>query len=111
MSLGLHHFYKNKRLAGKQELFPRKSKQWVNLIDDLVYVAGIVGPIMTLPQIIKIFGNKSAEGVSLITWLAYTLAAVFWLLYGIAHKEKPIIMTYALWVLFDLAVVYGCLVY
>lgn len=47
---------------------------------------------MTLPQIWEIYSKQDAGSVSLISWLSYLTAASFWILYGIVHKEKIIII-------------------
>lgn len=67
-------------------------------MDGAIYAAGVVSPMMTLPQIWQIWEAQSAEGVSLITWSSYLFFSVLWLFYGVIHKEKPIIISNALWI-------------
>jgi uncharacterized protein with PQ loop repeat len=76
-----------------------------------VLVAGIIAPIMTLPQIIKIWYYKDATGVSVISWGSYFVMAGFWLAYGIKHKDRPIIVSYILWMLMHIMVVSGTITY
>ncbi len=99
-SHGLHHF-----LTRKREL------KWKRIFDKLIYVVGVIGPLMTLPQVFKIWINHQVSGVSIISWAAYLIMAFFWVIYGFIHKEKPIILTYLLWVLLDALVVLGVVVY
>lgn len=98
---GLHHFHKR-----RIKLFKFKK-----IIDKIIYVIAVLGPIITLPQIFEIWIGKDATGVSTISWGFYTIFAAFWLVYGIIHKEKPIIVANIFWVLLDLIVVIGSIIY
>ena len=81
-------------------------------IDRLVNVIAVVGPLTSLPQIVEIwFIDKSAAGVSLVTWSLFLLMAAIWLLYGIAHKSRPIITSNALWIVAQGLIVAGAIRY
>lgn len=80
-------------------------------MDKAIYVIGIAGPIMTIPQLTKIWIEKNAVGVSAISWFAYLIIAFFWLIYGVMHKEKPIILTFSVWIILDILIVIGILMY
>lgn len=107
---GVHHFHSRKRVHQNLEKYPHPHK-WKNLMDRLIYFIGIVGPIMTIPQIYKIFAEQNAAGVSLISWSTYAITGFFWLVYAIMHKEKPLIFTYCLWIIVDLLIVLGVILY
>jgi uncharacterized protein with PQ loop repeat len=81
------------------------------LLDKITFVAGIIGPFTVLPQIYSIFTTKSATGVSLLTWALIFIVTFPWILYGIAHKEKSIIVSFILWEVANLLVVIGVLLY
>ena len=106
MTDGLHHFHKRKRIHQNLEPYPHPDK-WISFLDKLVYFIGIFTPIITVPQIIEIWVNHNASGVSLISWAGYFVASVFWFAYGITHKEKPIIFSSALLALANFLVVLG----
>lgn len=106
MTEGLHHFHRRKRIHEKLEPYPHPNK-WKRLLDKIIYFVGIFVPIVTIPQLLEIWVNKNASGVSLISWSGYLIAVSFWFLYGIAHKEKPIIFSYGLLVVMDFFVVLG----
>ncbi len=89
----------------------KKKSKFEIFLNKIIYLVGILGPIMTLPQVLKIFLDKNAAGVSAISWGFYFLFSGIWLMYGIVNKEKPIIVTYSFWVLFDLLVFIGALIY
>ena len=106
--LGLRHIHKRKRVHFEPYPHPDKRKRF---LDRAAYFFAFFGPIMTIPQTLRIWILKSAGGVSPITWSAYLIVAVFWLIYGIEHKAKPIIATNILWVILDIFIIAGTLVY
>ncbi len=110
MVKGHHHFHIRKRIYEKGESYPHDDKA-KRFLDKIIFFIGNLGPIMTIPQIIKIWSDKNASGVAVSSWVAFTITSFFWLLYGIAHKEKPIIITFGLWVVFDIIVIIGALIY
>ena len=110
MTIAIHHLHKRKRIHEGHEVYPSREK-WKRFLDKLVYVVGIFGPLLTIPQILKIWVNQSAGGVSIISWTAYFFGAIILLLYGIAHKEKPLIIMYSLWIVVDIIIVVGILIY
>jgi uncharacterized protein with PQ loop repeat len=104
--LGMRHKYER-----RQGLKPRRKSGYVVFLDKLTFVVGVVGPFTVLPQIYSIFSTKSAAGVSLATWSLIFIVTFPWILYGLAHKEKNIIVSFILWEIVNLAVVVGVLLY
>jgi len=92
----LHHFNIRKRVHKNLEQYPSINPK-IKLLDDILLVVAFIGPLVTIPQIIQIFETKDVAGFSPITWGLYCVFNILWLLYGIVHKEKPIIITYILW--------------
>lgn len=109
MFKGLHHFHLRKRIHEHHEPYPHPDK-WKRLMDKLIYVVGIASPIMTLPQLFTIWIDGNTSGVSLITWASYEVFSVFWLIYGIMHREKPIIITQCLLLFVKALIIIGILV-
>lgn len=107
---GLHHFHKRKRIHVKHEQYPHPNK-WKRFLDKLIYVVGVVGPLMALPQLIKIWAYKNAAGVSALSWTAFGIIASIWLIYGLAHRAWPIVLNYAIWIFFDILIVIGIILY
>ncbi|MBW2978357.1 hypothetical protein KY331_05930 [Candidatus Woesearchaeota archaeon] len=107
---GLHHFHVRKRIHKKHEKYPHPDK-FKRFMDKAIYAGGVIGPIMTIPQLTKIWIDKNASGVSAISWFTYLITAVFWVIYGIQHKEKPIIYTYGVWIILDAFIVIGTIMY
>ena len=109
-SHGVHHFQRRKRIHLQHEQYPHPNK-WKRLLDRMIYGVAIFGPVMTIPQLTKIWIEKNAAGVSALSWAAYLVAAIFWLIYGFAHKDKPIILTNILWIILHTLIVIGTLMY
>ena len=103
---GLKH--KNERRRG--DVKTRKTP-YIAFLDKLTFVVGVIGPFTVLPQIYSIFTSHSAAGVSLVTWALIFVVTFPWILYGLAHKDKSIIVSFILWEVVNLAVVVGVLIY
>ncbi len=86
-----HDIHIRKRISKNKEKYPSRDKL-KNLIDKLVYASAVLLPALNTLQIIKIWTNKSALGLSIISWTGFCIFSFIWLIYGIIHKEKSIIM-------------------
>ena len=69
-------------------------KPW---IDKAVMVIAFVEPLAGLPQVIQLFHTRSANDLSLSSWVIFQIVTVLWLVYGVTHKERPIIIYQGLW--------------
>lgn len=74
-------------------------------------VAGILQPLITLPQIIHIYSSQSAADVSLLTWIGYLIFGIIFLIYGIVFRLKPIWVGQIIWVTMQLITVIGIIIY
>jgi len=109
MHIAYHHVMKRRRLK-KQNPILRKF-DLKSIMDKLVYISAIFGVFANIPQLTKIWIDKSFAGVSIVTWLGFLLGSSFWLFYGIVHKEKPIIITNGLYVVIQFFIVLGLVVH
>lgn len=87
----VHHQNIRKRISIKHEPFPSHDKV-KRAFDGVIYVAAFLAPIMHFPQLFKIWTSHNASGVSLISWASFSVFSLTWLIYGILHKEKPLIV-------------------
>jgi len=55
-------------------------------------LAGSLCAISFIPQVVKIFKEKQAKGISLVTFSIFSLGVLCWLIYGILIKELPVII-------------------
>ena len=107
---GLYHQHLRARGAAALEPYPaRKVSLWI--LDMVVLAAGIIGPLMTIPQIAKILILHNAAGISVLTWGMYALLDLPWIIYGIAHASRPILLTYILWFLVNTLVAVEALMF
>ena len=109
----LHHISKRKRFSGIHKVkhaYPAE-KKWVKWFDKLMLIIAVINPLVTLPQAIKIYTTHTASGLSIFSWAGYTLFAIPWLIYGVIHREKPLIIAYILVFLLNLSVLVGVLIY
>ncbi len=104
--LGLRHKHESRAQHQKEA-----KSNYLIFLDKLTFIVGVIGPFTVLPQIYTIFNTHSAKGVSLITWLLIFIVTFPWILYGLAHKDKSIIVSFTLWEVVNLSVVIGVLRY
>lgn len=81
------------------------------LIDRLTDLAAFIYPLTGLPQLIRILQTHQAGGVSLASWIFFGVFEVIFLLYGLKHKIRPLVITQALWLVIDVAVVVAAAAY
>lgn len=74
-------------------------------------VAAFASPIAAIPQIIQLYHTQSAQDISLASWTVYQIVTVLWLIYGIKHKELPIIIYQGLWFIAQSLVIIAILLY
>ena len=67
--------------------------------------------VMTIPQVLTIWIRHQAAGVSMVSWGAYLVSAAVWLWYGVQKRDKNIYLPCMGWILLDIAVIVGVLVY
>lgn len=104
------HLHKRKRVHVKLEKYPHPNKL-KRIMDRIIYFIAVLGPVTALPQIIKIWIEQTAAGVSVFFWVAGFIGAFFWMFYGYLHEEKPIIFANILWILIQGLIVLGILIY
>lgn len=67
--------------------------------------------LMTVPQIVAIWATRQAAGVSVLSWSAYWVSALFWFWYGVQKRDASIYLPCVGWLVLDGAVVVGALAY
>ncbi|MAG60705.1 hypothetical protein CL619_02855 [archaeon] len=110
MDSGLHHQHLRKRIHLKKQKYPHPNK-YKAFMDKIIFGVGVAGPIMTIPQLWQIWYYQNATGVSFISWFAYLLIGIIWLIYGIMHQEWPIIVTYIAWIIIEIPLVIGIILF
>jgi uncharacterized protein with PQ loop repeat len=67
--------------------------------------------VMTIPQVLTIWIEHQAAGVSILSWGAYLLSAVLWFWFGLKQGDKNIFLPCIGWMVLNGAVVVGAVVY
>ena len=68
---------------------------WTNklCVTELIgYAAAFCGTVSLIPQIIKLWKERSAKAISATMYLIYTFGVVLWLIYGIMINSIPLII-------------------
>lgn len=86
--------------------FHISKKQRLSWLDKMAVIAAFVYPLSGLPQVIGVLSGNT-EGVSISSWLGFVVFSLFFMMYAIAHKIKPMIITNALWLVIDCLVIFG----
>lgn len=117
---GIHHHVQRKTaLPFFQKIHSFIVRFWGNenkekikkIFDKFIAVVGLIGPIMTTPQIINVWIHHQVEGLAIASWGTYVMTSSFWLIYGILHKERAIILVNIAWILANASVVTGILIF
>jgi MtN3 and saliva related transmembrane protein len=108
MNRDLHHLLKRRRTAAGS-----KSSGTIatRAFDSLMLIVSVAAPLSLLPQVIQLFENKNAAGLSLITWVLLGSVNILWTIYGFIHKERPIIVANLLMGLLDFVVAFEIILY
>ena len=72
-----------------------------------MFAVAIIAPLANSPQIYKLFSLKVTEGLSVETWIMYIVFGVVQLVYAVANRIKPLIVSNILWFAVDIVMVYG----
>jgi len=107
---GIHHLHIRKRIHEKFEKYPHPDA-FKRFYDNFIYIVAIFGPFFNLPQAYKILTEKSSAGVSVFSWVAFAIISFLWLIYGIIHKDKHLIILYSTLILTQLIVIVMALIY
>lgn len=81
------------------------------VFDDGMYIVALVTPVMTLPQLFLIWAQRQTAGVSIVTWGAFAAMSGVWLIYGLLHRQKPLVLSQACLFVVDFAVVLGVAIF
>lgn len=95
----------------KHRVLVSKKQSRYYLVDRLTYAAAIIEPIITIPQAMIIFREKTAAGISLSSWVGFQILTAIWIWYAIVHKERLILIYQGLFFIIQAAVIVGAVMY
>lgn len=105
------HYHAHNHIKKQERHDILHQKKYVRALDRMVLIIGILGPLFTLPQVWQIWATKDAQGLNIVTWFSWIIFTIFWLIYGLAHREKPIIVNNILWILIHTTAIAGIILY
>lgn len=100
-----HHQSIRKRATKKTK------NRFIYWFDRIIILAGVLTVFATIPQVLEIWVNKNAIGVSTISWGYYVFYAALFTMYGFIHKEFPIIFNYSIATVLYMMVLVGSVIY
>ncbi|MBD3249022.1 hypothetical protein GF336_03180 [Candidatus Woesearchaeota archaeon] len=83
----------------------------MTFLSALATIFGVASAVAIFPQVLKIYSRKSAEDVSILTYLFFFAGTIVWLFYGLELENLPIVLGNSIGGILNAAVVYGCLMY
>lgn len=110
MNVGQHHLHVRKRATERLEPYPSREGLKA-LLDRVMPVAALVGPVAMLPQLFQIFETRDVSGLSLTMWLIWTVLTVLWIFYGIVHKEVPIVLAQSLYLVLHAVIIFSIIIF
>ena len=94
----------------KKQKYPHPNK-YIHFLDDTCIVFSVLMPSTTIPQIWRIFAYQKVDGLSLLMWVLYCVGVIPFFIYGIVHREKPLIILNVLWLIAQVTIITGILMY
>ena len=98
-----HHIYKNHHLKKRHSARERR------FVDRLTLIAAMVGPIATIPQVVKIFVSSDASSIALSTWIMFDITSAIWIWYAILHRERVILTAQFMWFTVQTMIIVGAI--
>ena len=106
----MSRYHRHLHIKKERALIVKKLRK-PKLVDRMTFMAAILEPVVTIPQVTIIFADKTAAGISLPTWFGYEFLTLVWLWYGFVHKDRLIILYQGLFMVVQTGVIIGGLIY
>ena len=74
-------------------------------VEDLGFAAAFCTTVAFIPQLVRVVRRRSAEDVSLPTFLLFSVGVFMWLIYGIDIGSRPVIASNAVTLLLSISIV------
>lgn len=80
-------------------------------VDKICYAASVFMPATAIPQIHQLYTTRDADSLSLLMWVLYLVGIIPFMLFGILHKEKQLVVLNVLWLIVTLTIIAGILLF
>lgn len=94
-----------------KKIYSLKKSLQRRIINKIILVAAIIQPLGTIPQIIVVYAKHNATSISISSWLLYLFFDLLWLWYGLAEKQKAIVVSSLLFTILEGLVAVGGFLY
>lgn len=101
----------SKRRKSRLSGLPTRNSVLKNALDLLIYPVAIAAPLALLPQVLQVYKTQDTGSLALPTWLILGILNLVWLLYGLVHRDKPIMLTNVMLACMNFAVVIAIVLY
>ena len=91
-------------------ILPPQTSGPMGPLDKVLAAMSIVTILATVPQALNVWIGPDASGVSLVSWVAYFMAACLWFVHGVRRHDRSIYLACIGWMCLDAAIVIGVLV-
>lgn len=78
----------------------------LRFLDVLAILNGVIAPLALLPQVYAIWATGSAAGISVPTFALLACSSGVWVVYGLAHRAWPLVVSSSLFSLMYLVVIF-----
>ncbi len=87
------------------------STKTLRTIDQICTVFSVLMPLTAVPQILKLYTTQDASSLSIWMWVLYAITVLPFLAYGIAHKVRHLILLNLLWLVVQIIMIVGIVMY
>jgi uncharacterized protein with PQ loop repeat len=85
----------------------KKNNTSKKIIGYALYIVAFVLPLSHISSIVNLYQTRVTTGLSLDTWIIYLIGALISLVYALANRLKPLIISNILWVTIGALMLYG----
>lgn len=87
------------------------TKRTKTAIDRICYAASVFMPATAIPQIHQLYTTRDADSLSLLMWVLYLVGIIPFLLFGVIHNEKQLIVLNVLWMIITILMIFGIVLF
>ena len=78
----------------------------MEITEMLGYMAAVLTTVSFVPQALKTIKTKNTQGISLVMYLIFSIGVFFWLIYGIATNNMPVLLANGVTLCFALVILF-----
>ena len=83
----------------------------MSIISMLASVFGIISAVAMFPQVYRIFKRRSAQDISIVSYLFLLITGVIWVLYALEIQSYPLLIPQIIGNIALVLIIIGCILY